>query len=301
MEIALLDEPPAEDPEESKRPELVRNDVVVDERPPDEVKRVSEFDNRVEKETRAPRGKVQETSSRGQRSQPSQPSRPASAATPLLKTRPSEPSQDSSSRAKSAESAEETAIRDAGQLAEATRNQQQDSAEPRGGVTGLAPRVVAPGAVAGTLGPSPARPNMRPGTYDRLEDVDEGDQNLLSTKRYRYASFFNRVRDAIAQHWHPDSVHARYDPQGNVYGKKPRITVLKVRLSEGGAVINLDIVTPSGARHLDEEALRSVRAAAPFANPPQELIDPETRTIEFNFGFELTFDGGFRIFRWKGQ
>ena len=52
IRIALVDEP-VKSPEGPKE-RLVKNHRIVDERPPEQTRQISEFDNRVEKETQAP-------------------------------------------------------------------------------------------------------------------------------------------------------------------------------------------------------------------------------------------------------
>ena len=46
------------------------------------------------------------------------------------------------------------------------------------------------------------------GTQDALRDIDDGDETALNSKRWRFASFFNRVKRQVAEHWHPDEVTA---------------------------------------------------------------------------------------------
>lgn len=145
--------------------------------------------------------------------------------------------------------------------------------------------------------PSPGTINLRPdfGTLSRIEGnpapdhvtgVKEGDQTLLNSRRYVYASFFNRVKQQVAQHWNPNLVYRRRDPYGNVYGVKDRHTTLKVILTKGGKLRKVFVVNSSGLKFLDREAMRAFRQAQPFPNPPEGLIDKDGN-IQFKFGFFL--------------
>ncbi|MCA9709373.1 MAG: energy transducer TonB, partial [Myxococcales bacterium] len=125
------------------------------------------------------------------------------------------------------------------------------------------------------------------GSYDHLPDVEDGAENLLNTDRFRFASFFNRMRDQIAQHWDPNAAMARADPDGRTYGRSTRKTLLHIRLTPKGAVKKIDIVNDSGVRELDREAVESVHLAAPFVNPPPQMIDAATGFIEIDFLFIL--------------
>ena len=134
---------------------------------------------------------------------------------------------------------------------------------------------------------------------DYLKDVDEGEQTLLNTKRWRFATFFNRVKRQVADNWHPDVVYRRRDPSGNVYGLRDRLTILRVRLTPQGRLKEVHLEKPCGVGFLDDEALAAFKAAEPFPNPPPGLVDKETGMISFRFGFlfEISARPGFRIFR----
>jgi TonB family protein len=136
---------------------------------------------------------------------------------------------------------------------------------------------------------------------DYLKDIEYGDKTLLNTKQWKYASFFNRVKRAVAQHWHPEREYNRRDPKGNVYGFKNRLTILHVLLKPDGSLKRLVLERPCGLRFLDEEAMRAFRKAAPFPNPPRSLVNRKTRQIAFRFGFifELSRSPSWKIFRLK--
>ncbi|MCC6746374.1 MAG: TonB family protein [Deltaproteobacteria bacterium] len=134
---------------------------------------------------------------------------------------------------------------------------------------------------------------------DALSDVDEGETTLLNSKRWRFASFFNRVKRQVAENWHPDRAYQRRDPSGNVYGFKDRLTILRVKLSPQGKLKYLHIEKACGVDFLDDEAIAAFKAAEPFPNPPNGLVDPKTGLINFRFGFlfEISRRPSFRIFR----
>jgi TonB family protein len=138
----------------------------------------------------------------------------------------------------------------------------------------------------------------RPVADDRMRDVDENATNLLDSKRHLFGSFFNRLRDRVSENWQPQKAHERADPKGTLYGDSSRMTVLMVRLDEHGKIVKIEVEKESGAPHLDEEAERAMRAAAPFPNLPEGLAD-ENGHVDFRFGFILDFNGGTRIFRYQ--
>jgi TonB family protein len=136
---------------------------------------------------------------------------------------------------------------------------------------------------------------------DYLKNVAEGKQTLLNSKRWRFASFFNRVKRQVAQNWHPDVVYKRRDPKGNVYGFRDRLTVLRVKLSPAGKLKDIHLEKACGVGFLDDEAMSAFRAAEPFPNPPKGLVDKSTGMISFRFGFlfEISRRPNFKIFRFK--
>jgi TonB family protein len=79
---------------------------------------------------------------------------------------------------------------------------------------------------------------------------------------------------------------------------KDRYSTVRVTLNSDGSVRQLHVSRRSGLDFLDDEAVRSVREAAPFHNPPEGLKDQDG-LIHFTFGFylEITNEPNFRIFR----
>jgi TonB family protein len=269
-----------EAPEERDFGELVRNDRIVDERAPD-TEQISEFDNDVDHQTQRPLGRDRPAvppSPRGdaQDGEPSPPVPPSDPRAPRDSDAEGERGEGVGAQAEPVETSEH------GQLS-ATEGARAGAKPP-----GIRGSVDALRALYGT-----------PGGLDKVEDVDEGEENLLDTRRHRFASFFNRVRDAVAEQWEPDVVHAARDPDGRVFGNRTRTTRLLIRLAPDGHVTKIVVDGSSGVPHLDEEAIRAVRAAQPFTNPPVALIDPKTDAIEFGFQFILTFDGKTRIHRYR--
>jgi TonB family protein len=127
------------------------------------------------------------------------------------------------------------------------------------------------------------------GTQDALRDVEDGDETALNSKRWRFASFFNRVKRQVAEHWHPDEVYRQRDPTGAVYGRRNRYTELRIQLKPDGRLSNVALAQPSGLEFLDDEAVEAFKEAEPFPNPPRQLI--ENGTINFGFGFLFDLNG----------
>ncbi|MBL0219464.1 MAG: TonB family protein [Myxococcales bacterium] len=152
---------------------------------------------------------------------------------------------------------------------------------------------------SGAGGGAPQVPNLKPtpetleriaggGSVDHLDDVENGDETALSSKRWVYASFFNRLKRQVAQNWDPATVWRRSDPQGTVYGFKTRVTEVRVSLAGNGSLQKIVVTQPSGVNELDDEAVRAFHASAPFPNPPDGLVAKDGLiTFAFSFYFEI--------------
>lgn len=296
MEVSLVpddaddedDEKSADDvPDRVPPGKLVALDRIRDERPPDATDYVSEFDSRVDRETaRRNAPNVAGDAARNPGDAPD-----ANGATQPGPNMPS----------------------DARVLALGERVGQAERGEGA-----MADSPTAPDASDGTFANDPGagaagggRPGLRgspdamkrtfgsAGSIDDLDGVDQGDETILNSRRWRFASFFNRVRNQTTQHWHPETVHRARDPEGKVYGTNTWTTRLVVRLNPDGSLNRISLDRASGLDFLDEEAIRALRAAQPFSNPPPQLVDPELGLIEFRFAFVFEVGGRARIFRYR--
>lgn len=118
--------------------------------------------------------------------------------------------------------------------------------------------------------------------------VEEDSETALNTWRFKHATFFNRVADAIRRTWLGGDVMGQVDPDGRLYGREDRTTRVQITLDRDGSVVDLALTSPSGVIALDDEALRAIRAAGPFHNPPRALFGDGDR-FAFVFGFTIDF------------
>jgi TonB family protein len=125
---------------------------------------------------------------------------------------------------------------------------------------------------------------------DALPEVEDGEATLLNAREFKFASFFNRIKRAVASHWRPQSLLQLRDPAGTLYGNRPRSTTVQVVLGAQGKLLRIDVDQGSGLDFLDQAAIEAFERAAPFANPPAALCD-EAGQLSFRFGFYLDFHG----------
>lgn len=134
---------------------------------------------------------------------------------------------------------------------------------------------------------------------DHLENVDEGEGTFLNTREWKFASFFNRVKQSVGMHWNPAAEIRLRDPTGQIYGTRDRYTVLNVTLDEKGRVRDVFVEKSCGVDFLDLEAVHSFERAQPFPNPPPGLLATDGQ-VRFNFGFFLEMSGSPRMRLFRG-
>lgn len=122
---------------------------------------------------------------------------------------------------------------------------------------------------------------------DFLEDVRKGNETYLNTRKFAYAAYFNKMKQAISRNWSPGTAIIVNDPTGKMYGRKDRFTKLKVFISDKGKLVKAKVITSCGVDFLDREAINAFKMAAPFAPPPEVLLN-EDKQLEIQFGFMVT-------------
>ena len=164
----------------------------------------------------------------------------------------------------------------------------EDQSQGRTGTPGVANLLPSPAVLDKIMGAA---------ANDHLKDIDEGEGTYLSTKEWKFASFFNRVKQSVGMHWDPGTQLRLRDPTGNIYGGRDRYTMLNITLNENGMVKDIFVEKSSGVDFLDLEAIHSFERAQPFPNPPAGLI--ADAKVNFSFGFYLEMSGSprMRLFR----
>ena len=129
------------------------------------------------------------------------------------------------------------------------------------------------GTLDDALRPSPeVLERIAGGPTRTFDGMEEGETTILNAREFKYATYFNRVNRGIGEQWDPERAYSLRDPDLSLYPVRDRRTELYLKLDETGAVKELRLVKGSGLVFLDQEAMRAVRAAAPFPNPPAAIV-----------------------------
>jgi len=128
-----------------------------------------------------------------------------------------------------------------------------------------------------------SQPSNSSPDYLGARDVNKKEDTVeLSTTEYKYFSYFAKLKRQIEGVWgYPQESRMRGE-QGQLY--------LVFTIKRNGELANIELLRSSGYARLDEEAMRAIRTAAPFAPFPEGWGALETLNIKATFIYEF---GGF--------
>jgi len=112
---------------------------------------------------------------------------------------------------------------------------------------------------------------------DNLDGVNNGNRTILSTREFKYFSYYNRIKDLLRQYWKPSVEQRLYKmwARGNSVTKDELVTSLVVLLDGQGRIQKISRVLSSGHSELDDAAIESFQKAGPFPNPPKGIIEDD--------------------------
>lgn len=125
-------------------------------------------------------------------------------------------------------------------------------------------------------------------TDDYLPHVAIAANTLLNTREYKYASFYERIREKLNHQWQR-LVRAEMESlylQGVPSIEGERTTKLRIALDPQGHVTKIEKYGSAGYQELDRAAVSAFKVAGPFSNPPQELLegtDQKIVSIDWHF------------------
>ena len=131
---------------------------------------------------------------------------------------------------------------------------------------------------------------------DYLPDVETDAATSLNAWRWKHATFFNRIHDAVRHTWEVEQV-ALTPEYRSMYGDENRMTGVLVTLDRTGTIVDVTVAEPSGAVTLDDEAVRAMRATGPLQNPPTALYHGGVQ-FSFVFRFNVSFNHASIDFNW---
>lgn len=215
-------------------------------------------------------------------------------------TRPSERLSDRQQRVDRETAPRGTAVRDMQPRPESAplpaRQPQQKSAPASGRPTPpqpAEPQQVAPGSSVSSLlkprsVPVPAGQTAQPRLFPsasrlaRLEenyrrrfesDIAEGDTRFLNSDDIVFGSFLRRFENSVYGVW-------RYPQEAAMKGIEG-VTPVRITFNRRGEITNVQLLESSGARVLDDEVMRTLRAIGPVGSFPRGYDKDEFHLIAF--------------------
>ena len=84
--------------------------------------------------------------------------------------------------------------------------------------------------------------------------------------------------------WNPEAALRR----SNRAARDEYRTIVSIVLNADGTVASVRVITGSSVASLDDEAVRAVYKAAPYVNPPKDLIENDGKIHIDNFNFIIS-------------
>ncbi|SRR5581483_210481 len=138
-------------------------------------------------------------------------------------------------------------------------------------------RTVIPEPGVVTERPLPSLKELLPGPSWSSSNARSSAPVNLNTQDPVFVSYFTRIKQLIDSQWEYPELALRYGLQG-------RLT-LQFTITGNGRLEQLRLIRSSGSQLLDEEALRAIKAAAPFP-PIPPWIKPNPLPIELSMIYE---------------
>ncbi len=139
-----------------------------------------------------------------------------------------------------------------------------------------------PEDASGSEGPASA-------TNDYLKNVAPSLETRLNSREFVYYSYYQRIRAQLRQYWEPnirEKVRKIFAQGRSIASTSDHITRVVIVLDKMGSLLKVQVVNASGVQDLDEAAVEAFRAAEPFPNPPDGIIDADG-TIKIQWDFIL--------------
>ena len=129
-------------------------------------------------------------------------------------------------------------------------------------------------------GASSLKPNIFKPSHVYPDDIDISDSISISTQSSRYASYLHKVKRKIELVW-------EYPPLAGEMGIQGRLFV-KFEIDRNGHLKMIKLLKSSGAKILDDEAIRAIKEAAPYPPFPKDF---KIKSIKIHACFDYIIVG----------
>lgn len=130
---------------------------------------------------------------------------------------------------------------------------------------------------------------------DHLPNVKQGWLTALNTNQLMFYSFFSRVNEQIYPRWAQNlRLYVPDIPLNQIrrFSGQNLVTHVQFVFDRNGYYVSHHVYRSSGQRLVDLAAVEAFVRAAPFPNPPQEIVEPDGK-IRLNYSFTLILQPSF--------
>lgn len=117
---------------------------------------------------------------------------------------------------------------------------------------------------------------------DFYPNYNFGAHTYVNVLRYPDVEYFVRLKRMFKQTWDPVPAVQQYMASGGARTNSIAV-VLAVSVDPNGNMSELFVIKSSGSGQYDQEALRTVRANAPFSAPPEKLLKENLLRMSWTF------------------
>ncbi len=116
-----------------------------------------------------------------------------------------------------------------------------------------------------------ASPN---GMQDYFPDYKRGAHTYLNVMRFPEVEYFVRMKRIFRTTWNPAPAIREYMTSNRLTNGKVEV-VMALGIDKAGNIAELFVLRSSGIAAYDQEALRTIRASSPFAQPPNKFLEKD--------------------------
>jgi len=126
-------------------------------------------------------------------------------------------------------------------------------------------------------------------TGEYIKGLKESEATALNTREFIFYGYFQRIRTQLDQAWQPlirSQVASLFQRGRRLASEMDYLTRALVVLNDKGEVVEVQVLEESGARPLDDAAVKAFNKAGPFPNPPHGIMDADG-TVKIRWDFIL--------------
>lgn len=112
------------------------------------------------------------------------------------------------------------------------------------------------------------------GMQDYFPDYKRGAHTYLNVMRFPEVEYFVRMKRIFRTTWSPAPAIREYLMSNRLTSGKV-VVVMALGVDKAGNIAELFVLRSSGIAAYDEEALRTIRASSPFAQPPSKFLEKD--------------------------